>query len=980
MKNIIAIAIILTALSLQAQVAPIATNADNLGGIGATDYMTISGGADTYLPKSSTGPVIDQNVDDIADLQTNLTVETTTRQYVDSLIADATAQNKTDLGTETTDRQTADSLIGGTTQELRVDVDDNSERIESLAATSHLQYLYSTADASSSEYFASSTTPQSAAATNTKTLSGTGVIVSSWVIDMGGIDTIPSGGWHVEFYAKVNNVNATRVWFDIYDGTGAALTNSLIMSTALSPELSQVVEEYFVRITTNLYVVKTEYFSVVMKANEVGPNPLLSYSMGGEFDMHVQFPVIRAEVSVTKIIPGTNMNATPSNGLGEVTINLNANPKVESIEASVEGSFNTVVSSGNIYANKDVVHGRADANTKLDFGDDQIALVAGSKDVIRGIEAAVDTICVGDGTWDYMIFGDTTNYINEITTYTYSTKLWSMINLAVRYGVRASSFRFTIGGTIDAGGTITGDPNFINKPLTITMGSSSTDDFNTNEYANDSACLRAALTYLSTGTTSGGTIQVKDGAFTFMADNGMIETQCENVRLTGNGKGTNFIWDDNAGGDRPFYVRHSGFSMDNIYHTTIADESSLVAITFSSANVILTNLSVSNCWFETDSNGTATFLGFSNCKMVKINKNDFKAVGSASSCIGVTNSSDVVISNNIAEGDKDNPVWIFVTISGERITVSKNILTNIKIRLSGGNGIDICTIENNIIDLRNMSLDDIPRGIDIALNKVSNDIQIVGNTIVNGAYGIDQTLSSANIDNITIVGNRIDCSTGVALASDGRYCQIQGNNFKDCNVDIQDAGTGTQITNNIDENGNKDRNPMVGIELDLTSGATIQGLLNVQSMSSGETGSADQVWTQHASSPSWSDAAAGGGGGGAHNISWHITGYPFDSDTTDTGLYQKPTAIAGTITEVYCKFRVAPTESFDIRFKDTALISSAYDNIFGTVTFTAGISSASVTGLSLDVHVGDSIGIDMYNIDFSSNAGQDLGITVKLEE
>ena len=982
MRKLISVILILTALSLQAQVVPNATNADNLGGTGATNYITVSGAAEAYL-SSSSGPIIYQNIVGINALDEStatLRIDIDTNTISIGVLEESTATLRIDVDAN----ETAIGVVEDSTATLRVDVDDNKAVIEELSSSTDLFY-YTNKESSSEGYLIMVDTKIAGAeSTIIKTLDSATVIVATFTIETPlDISAFRAGLYHSHFHAKVDNATKdTRLRFEVYEGTDT--TEAFLFSSEQSNLQTTDKSVYNIHTSTNEILGTVGYLVIKIVADVTGggPNPVLTFYMEGTNSSLFEMPSLLSDVGVTKIIPGTNMNITSpnNNGRGEVTINLNLKPQVENITASVEGSFNEVVSSNNIYANKDVVHGRDDANTKLDFGNDQIALVAGSKDVIRGIEAAVDTICVGDGTWVYMIFGDSTNFINEVTTYTYSTKLWSMINLAIRYGIHASSFRFTIGGTVDAGGIITGDPDFINKPLTVTMGSSSTDDFDTNEYANDNLCLQAALTYLSTSTTSGGTIQVLDGAFTFEADNGIIETKCDNVRIVGNGRGTKFTWNDNENGDAIFFGRHSGFSMSNIYHKTIVDDNSNMVMTFSSANVILTNININNCWFETDNNGNSTFLSFSDCKTVHVTKNQFKAFGAdVFPLINVIRSSNVVISKNIGEGPEGSPFWVFANVSGELITISDNILQRLEIKLSGGEGIDICTIADNTLEFRGTNLDnDLIRGIHIALNKASNDIKIQGNTIINKATGIDQLPSSANIDNITIVGNRINCSTGVTLASDARYCQIQGNNFKGCILDIQDAGTGTQITNNIDEAGNKDRNPMVGTELDLTSGATFQHL-NVQSITSGDAGTTGQIWTQNTSSPSWNDPAAGGGGG-VHNIPWHITGYPFNSDSTDTGLYIKTTAIAGTITEVHCKMRIPPSESFDIRFKHTAQASTSYDNIFGTATFTLGIGSVSVTGLSIAVGVGDCIGLDMYNIAHSSNAGQDVGATVKLEE
>lgn len=117
-----------------------------------------------------------------------------------------------------------------------------------------------------------------------------------------------------------------------------------------------------------------------------------------------------------------------------------------------------------------------------------------------------------------------------------------------------------------------------------------------------------------------------------------------------------------------------------------------------------------------------------------------------------------------------------------------------------------------------------------------------------------------------------------------------------------------------------------------------------------------------------------------HSASWHLTGNMFTSSTTDKGLYQYPIPIAGTVSDIFFKFGTAPTEAWTLRFKDTPIISSSYDNVFGTVTFTVNVDSANISGLSYSMSEADVIGIDMYDVLYSSNCGSNLGITIKLTE
>jgi len=238
------------------------------------------------------------------------------------LVIDTTT-NRTDIDTNTAE---INQLRIDTTTN-RTDIDSNTEQIEGLVETALLRYLYSTESTEHTPgYYVTSSTPQASAVTRVKTLSGTNIIVSSWVVDVTDITTIPSGEWHVEFYAYLDKVNTTNIWFEIYDGTGAAIADagSFIMGTAKSKPLTQAVAEYFVYITTNQYTMQTDYLTLVMMADESGADPALSYVMGGVYDSHLHFPALREEVSVTEITEGTNIGISPASGKGNVTVSLDS--------------------------------------------------------------------------------------------------------------------------------------------------------------------------------------------------------------------------------------------------------------------------------------------------------------------------------------------------------------------------------------------------------------------------------------------------------------------------------------------------------------------------------------------------------------------------------------------------------------------------------------------------------------------------------
>jgi len=246
-----------------------------------------------------------------------------------------------------------DKVDGVDVSQLQIDTTTLADRLDNLPGTSQRYYLNPTASSFDYEYYGTSTSISSSQVTFTKTLNGTGIIVSSSAIYLEDITTIPAGMWEIEFYANINNSNTTRIYFEIWDGTGTAISEAQnhITTTFLSSPLSQDIEEYFVALTTITYVPKTRYLSVIMKANEAGTNPTLSYYRGGIYDSHLLMPVLRAEVSVTKNIAGTNITIFPTNGLGEVTINADLSSKLNaSSGTTIAGLINErlLASSGTV--------------------------------------------------------------------------------------------------------------------------------------------------------------------------------------------------------------------------------------------------------------------------------------------------------------------------------------------------------------------------------------------------------------------------------------------------------------------------------------------------------------------------------------------------------------------------------------------------------------------------------------------------------
>jgi hypothetical protein len=248
------------------------------------------------------------------------------------------------------------NVDGVDVSQVSVDTTTLSDRLEAIPGSSQRYYMNSNASSFDYEYYGTSTSLQSNPVTFTKTLNGTGIIISSWSVNLGNIATIPAGSWLFEFYANINNLNTTRIYFEVWDGTGIAISEAgnHITTSFLSSPLSQNIEEYFVYVTTINYIPKTRYLSVIMKGNEQGTNPTLSYYAGGIYDAHILLPVLRAEVSVTKITAGNNISISPVSGIGDVTVNAD---QVSKMDNTVDVVVGTTVKNGSLPPSKfTVVH------------------------------------------------------------------------------------------------------------------------------------------------------------------------------------------------------------------------------------------------------------------------------------------------------------------------------------------------------------------------------------------------------------------------------------------------------------------------------------------------------------------------------------------------------------------------------------------------------------------------------------------------
>jgi len=102
-----------------------------------------------------------------------------------------------------------------------------------------------------------------------------------------------------------------------------------------------------------------------------------------------------------------------------------------------------------------------DPNTYLRFqAADNAKIAAGGLNGLELDENTVDTIFLGDDDWDYIVIGDTTTPTVDVSTFNYSTKVWSFPGKVEAKGdVVAANYsspgNIEITGTIDTNGTPT---------------------------------------------------------------------------------------------------------------------------------------------------------------------------------------------------------------------------------------------------------------------------------------------------------------------------------------------------------------------------------------------------------------------------------------------------------------------------------------------------------------------------------------------
>jgi len=225
----------------------------------------------------------------------------------------------------------SETIGSATDLRMRLNIDKNGDwltddLVTTLETVSEL--FLTDENAISSQYkLLITTVPTGAQSTLTASITTTDVIVASFTTNSPlGITTFPEGIWDLHFHGyKSASTKVLRVYFTITKSTGSGET--VLFSSEESNPLTASSESYIIHVATNEIVITTgDYITLRVYASVtgVGVDPTLTLEMEGTTATRLQFPALLPEVSVTKIIAGTNITITPTSGKGEVTINSTA--------------------------------------------------------------------------------------------------------------------------------------------------------------------------------------------------------------------------------------------------------------------------------------------------------------------------------------------------------------------------------------------------------------------------------------------------------------------------------------------------------------------------------------------------------------------------------------------------------------------------------------------------------------------------------
>lgn len=217
------------------------------------------------------------------------------------------------------DKTTGTALAISTNQ-----VVDNQEAIEELSQTSSLFY-FTDESSPSGEYLLMTTTfPGGAESSVVSELASATVVVTSFTIETPlTLDRLRAGQYHFHFHAEVDNASKeTKLRLEVYKGTGTA--NAFLFSTGQSGVVTTDKTFYDAHISTNEILGNVGFLAarVIADVTGGGPNPVLTFYMEGDSESNFEMPALAVDVGVTKLIPGTNITASPDLGRGDVTVNL----------------------------------------------------------------------------------------------------------------------------------------------------------------------------------------------------------------------------------------------------------------------------------------------------------------------------------------------------------------------------------------------------------------------------------------------------------------------------------------------------------------------------------------------------------------------------------------------------------------------------------------------------------------------------------
>lgn len=331
----------------------------------------------------------------------------------------------------------------------------------------------------------------------------------------------------------------------------------------------------------------------------------------------------------------------------------------------------------------------------------------------------------------------------------------------------------------------------ITSNATITVGFTSDCDFVCEVGANDHrAKIQAAIDAIP---STGGIVLLREGVYDVQSTAAVwgntITTKVSGTIVTGIGPGTVINYTPTNPASSCIAIDNTFCVIENMKFVSMNDtQPIMVGVTANGSDS-----TISSIWVYTTHGMTCSVNIGAAARVLVDNVRVVETVSQGWTCLNTTGT-ETTISNCCVFGvAHTDPNAGFGMTSGSHCAIFNNVLQGVQICMTNTTGY------NRIIgnDIRNAG------GFGITFNGGGGGnaaSSVIADNYIEAAVGIQNADNTTQNDYI-ITGNRINCTTGLALTSIASRFMVHGNNFYGCTTDISDSGTGTLKRDNVSKDG-----------------------------------------------------------------------------------------------------------------------------------------------------------------------------------